>query len=61
MHQNLLNAEFVFVWYLNGKNENVQENRVIKPPTKVLLKSFCCTYARHGPHFQVKGLTLLLS
>jgi hypothetical protein len=24
--QNLLNAEFASIWYLNDKNENVQEN-----------------------------------
>ena len=51
MHQNLLNAEFVFVLYLGDKNENVRENGVIEPLTKVLHKSFCCTHACHGLHF----------
>ena len=45
MHQNLLNAEFAFVEYLNAENKNVQVIRVIKALTKVLLKCFCCTYA----------------
>jgi len=45
MHQDLLNAEFMSVWYLSDKNENVQEIRVIKPLTNELHKSFCCTHA----------------
>jgi len=45
MHQNLLNAEFASVEYLNAKSNNVQAIRVIQALTKVLLKSFCCIYA----------------
>jgi hypothetical protein len=47
MHQNLLNAGFAYVWYINDNRENVKESLFIKPLTKVLLKSFCCTYAYH--------------
>ena len=36
MHQNLLNAEFTSIWYLNDNNENVRGIWVIKPLTKVL-------------------------
>ena len=39
MHQNLLNAEFASIWYLNAKNENVHVIRVIKALTKVLSAS----------------------
>ncbi len=45
MHQKLLNAEFMSVWYLSDKDENVQEIRVIKPLTKELHKSVCCKHA----------------
>ena len=54
MHQNLLNAEFASVLYQNDQDENVHEDGVIKPLTKVLHKSFCCTYAYHELHFRVK-------
>jgi hypothetical protein len=36
MHQNLLNAEFMSVWYLIAENNNVHGIRVIEAPTKVL-------------------------
>jgi len=39
MHQNLLNAEFASVKYLNAKNENAHVIRVIKALTKVLSAS----------------------
>jgi hypothetical protein len=55
MHQNLLNAEFASVWYINAKNENVHVIRVIKALTKVLHKSFCCTYACRQLHFLGQG------
>jgi hypothetical protein len=42
--QNLLNAGFASVWYINDNKENVQENSVIKPLTKELLNSFCCIH-----------------
>ncbi len=51
MHQNLLNAEFATVWYLNAKNKNVHVIRVIKALTKVLHKCFCCTYAYRQLYF----------
>ncbi len=51
MHQNLLNAEFASVEYLNAKNKNVHVIRVIKALTKVLHKCFCCTYAYRQLHF----------
>ncbi len=51
MHQNLLNAEFASVKYLNAKNENVQVIRVIKALTKVLHKCFYCIYAYRQLHF----------
>jgi hypothetical protein len=50
MHQNLLNAEFTSVEYLNAKNKNVQVIRVIQALTKVLHKSFCCIYACRQLH-----------
>jgi hypothetical protein len=40
MHQNLLNAEFASVEYLNDKNINLHVIRVMKALTKVLHKSF---------------------
>jgi hypothetical protein len=51
MHQNLLNAEFVSVWYLNAMNENVHVIRVMKALTKVLHKCFCCICAYRQLHF----------
>jgi len=45
MHQNLLNAEFASVEYLNIENNNILVIRIMNALTKVLLKSFCCTYA----------------
>jgi hypothetical protein len=39
MHQNLLNAEFAYVWNLNAKNENVHVIRIIEALTKVLSAS----------------------
>jgi hypothetical protein len=38
IQQNLLNAEFVSVEYLNAGNKHIYVNRVIKAPTKVLHK-----------------------
>jgi hypothetical protein len=46
MQQNLLNAEFAFVSYLNASNKNMHVLHVMKALTKELLKRFCCTYAR---------------
>ena len=54
MHKNLLNAGFAFVDHWSGKIENVQVGRVIKPLTKVLHKSFCCTYACYELYLRVK-------
>jgi hypothetical protein len=51
MQQNLLNAEFVFVSYLNAWNKNMHVIHVMKALTKELLKSFCCTYARRQLQF----------
>jgi hypothetical protein len=51
MQQNLLNAEFTSVEYLNAKNKDVHVIGVIKALTKVLHKSFCCTYACRQLHF----------
>jgi hypothetical protein len=51
MHQNLLNAEFASVEYLNAKNKKVHIIRVIKALTKVLHKCFCCIYACRKLHF----------
>ncbi len=51
MHQNLLNAEFASADKLSVRNENVHVTGVIEPLTKVLHKSFCCTYACHELHF----------
>jgi len=51
MQQNLLNAEFTFVEYLNAESANLHVIGVIKALTKVLLKSFCCIYACHRLHF----------
>jgi hypothetical protein len=45
MQQNLLNAEFASVEYLNAENINLHIIQVMKAPTKVLHKSFCCIYA----------------
>ena len=45
MHQNLLNAEFGFVEYRNAGDENMHVLLVMEALTKVLHKSFCCTYA----------------
>jgi hypothetical protein len=50
MHQNLLNAEFVFVLSLNAENINLHVIRIIQALTKVLLKCFCCTYACRQLH-----------
>ena len=55
MHQNLLNAEFASIEYLNAGNKNVHVIRVIKAPTKVLHKCFCCTYAYRQLHFLGSG------
>jgi hypothetical protein len=44
MHQNLFNAEFAPVTYLMAGDKNLQVIRVMKALTKVLHKSFCCTY-----------------
>jgi len=52
MHQNLLKAGFALTDHLSGKNENLNVMGVINPPTKVLHKSFCCTYACHELHFR---------
>jgi hypothetical protein len=49
-----LNAGFASVWYINDKNENVQENSIIKPLKKELLNSFCCTRACQQLYFLVK-------
>jgi hypothetical protein len=51
MQQNLLNAEFASVVYLNAGDKNVQVIRVMKALTKVLNKCFCCTYACRQLHF----------
>jgi hypothetical protein len=53
MHQNLLNAEFASVEYLNAKHKNVHVIRVIQAPTKVLHKCFCCRCACRELHFWV--------
>jgi hypothetical protein len=45
MHQNLLNAEFASGKYRNAGDKNMHVFGVMKAPTKVLHKSFCCTYA----------------
>ena len=45
MYQNLLNAEFGSVEYRNAGDENLHVLRVMKAPTKVLHKSFCCICA----------------
>jgi hypothetical protein len=48
MHQNLLNAEFASVEYLNAENTNMHVLRVRKALTKEsrhMPGSFCCTYA----------------
>jgi hypothetical protein len=55
MHQNLLNAEFASKEYLNAGDKNMHVFRVMKALTKVLHKSFCCTYACRQLHFWVKG------
>jgi hypothetical protein len=51
MHQNLLNAECASVEYRKSGDKNVQVIRVMKALTKVLRKSFCCTYACRQLHF----------
>jgi hypothetical protein len=48
MHQNLLNAGFASVWYINDNRENVQESLVIKPLTKELPESIR-DFAAHMP------------
>jgi hypothetical protein len=48
MHQNLLNAGFVSVLYINDNRENVQESLVIKPLTKELPESIR-DFAAHMP------------
>jgi len=45
MHQNLLNAEFASVEHRNARDKNLHVLGVMKALTKVLHKSFCCTYA----------------
>jgi hypothetical protein len=50
MHQNLLNAEFMSVWYLYAKNKNAHFRRVIKALTKVLLERFGYIYASRQLH-----------
>jgi hypothetical protein len=45
MHQNLLNAEFVSVEYLDARNKDLHVLWGMKALTKELHKSFCCTYA----------------
>jgi len=51
MQQNLLNAEFVSVEYLNAKSKDLHVLRVMNALTKELLKSFCCIYACRQLHF----------
>jgi hypothetical protein len=46
MHQYLLNAEFA-----SGEYQKMHVIRVMKALTKVLHKSFCCTYACCQLHF----------
>jgi hypothetical protein len=48
MHQNLLNAGFASVWYINDNRENVKEGLVIKPLTKELPESIR-DFAVHMP------------
>jgi hypothetical protein len=48
MHQNLLNAGFASVWYINDNRENAQERLVIKPLTKELPESIR-DFAAHMP------------
>jgi hypothetical protein len=50
VQQNLLNAEFASVLYLNAEDITLHVIRVIKALTKVLLKCFCCTYACRQLH-----------
>jgi hypothetical protein len=48
MHQNLFNAGFASVEYINAENKNVQAIQVIRALTKEsrpMPGSFCCTYA----------------
>ena len=51
MHQNLLNAEFASVVYRKAGDKNLHVLGVMKAFTKVLHKSFCCTYACRQLHF----------
>ena len=51
MQQNLLNAEFESEAYRNAGDKNMHVFGVMKAPTKVLHKSFCCTYACRQLHF----------
>jgi hypothetical protein len=54
MQQNLLNAEFTFVEYLNAESANLHVIGVIKALTKVSRQapgSFCCIYACHRLYF----------
>jgi hypothetical protein len=45
MHQNLLQAEFASGEYRNAGDKTMHVSGVMKALTKVLHKSFCCTYA----------------
>jgi len=45
MHQNLLNTEFASGEYRNAWDKNMPVFGVMNALTKVLHKSFCCTYA----------------
>ena len=54
MHQNLLNAEFASVEYLNAGNRNAYVRRVIQALTKESRQvpgCFCCISACRKVHF----------